>query len=108
MPGEGQECKNQHFLLHAHWLVEDLGSELEFSDKGRGYGVRVARVLGCTCGVAERESCADIWGKDIQAEGTICAKALRQIGAWCVRGTARRPVWLEPVSEGEREKGRAW
>lgn len=37
---------------------------------------------------------------EVQAEGTAYAKALGPDGAWCLRGTAKRSMWLEQ-SEGE-------
>lgn len=41
-------------------------------------------------------------GRALQGQGTACAEAMRQERAWCVRGTARRPVWLQQ-SEQEAE-----
>lgn len=56
--------------------------------------MRVVGVLDRTRGVGER-SCADIWEKGIQAERTVCAKALSQGGAGMLEE--------EQMSEGERE-----
>mgnify|MGYP001193137078 CR=1 FL=1 len=47
-------------------------------------------------------SYVDMEGMVFQAEGTASAKA----SAWCVGGTARRPVWLgHSERRGEREEG---
>ena len=32
-----------------------------------------------------REELVNFWGKGVQMEGTVSAKALRQEQAWCVR-----------------------
>ena len=44
-----------------------------------------------------------IWGKNIRAERTASAKALRWGCDWHVWGTARRHMWLDP-SKGDNRK----
>lgn len=50
----------------------------------------------------------NIWRKGIPGTGTATAgsKATRQDDAYCVRGTARRPVWLQQSEQaGEEDRG---
>lgn len=46
-------------------------------------------------------SLGDNRGKVFQTEETACAEALRQEYAWLGKGSTRKLVWPECVSEGE-------
>ena len=41
----------------------------------------------------------------VQTVGKACATALGQDCAWCVGGTARRPLWLEQREQGGEGAG---
>lgn len=36
----------------------------------------------------------NVWGQAFQAVGIVCAKALRQEGAWRISRREKRSVWL--------------
>lgn len=72
--------------FRARWSGDGLSEGLTSEPGlGRNKGANLARVLGRAFQVGK---------------GTACAEALGCIGAWCVRGTGRRPAAVTRVSEG--------